>query len=115
MNTLERIEKELAEAKIKLKLAKAAQVVFDAFNNRERYSFENIVGDKHVLFGRDKIMMFAELQIKASDVKHFDEMYEINYDVKPSFTRELRLALQLIEKNYEFFRVVIEIFRENYK
>ena len=104
--TLKGLKAKLNEAKLNVKLGEAAELIIDAFYTQERFTYEvelcgreNITHRLYDGFNADHLLSCGRLQIKSSDVKHFESIYKIWYDKKSGLTDDLMRALKLYEKH----------------
>lgn len=111
MTTLETITNDLAEAKKKMKVALATEVVVRAFQNKEQYKFESYSGTQE-LFRRETLISCASLTITTDDVKHYNEIHKINLDAIPENTKEIMKALKIIEANDDLLGVILNVITE---
>tara|TARA_R110000751_G_scaffold15179_5_gene49016 strand:- start:2796 stop:3152 length:357 start_codon:yes stop_codon:yes gene_type:complete len=96
MTTLQKLQEELSQAKLNIKIAKSVTTIIEAFKNRENYTFESYTGTKR-LFNSDKLFSFWDLNISFKMIKNYEELYEINFDSKPLDTKELKSAIKFFE------------------
>ena len=106
--TLTQLKKELKAAQLNVKLGEAAVIIIDAFDNKERFTYEvelcgrdNLNHALYTGFDNDHFMSCGRLTMKVRTVKHFEDIYKIWYDKKSGLTDELMRALRLYEKHLD--------------
>lgn len=99
MTTIEKLTAELEEAKLKMKIAKACNLVVDAFLNKDDFKFETSSGTRHLFSESSYFFSCGSMALKAWNVKNYEELYKIVFDVAPTNTKGLRAAVKLIESN----------------
>ena len=109
MTTLETLKAELNQAKINVKFAQSIEIIFNAFDNKEAYSYNWYKDHVVTIFGND-ILMFAKLKVTYSSVKQYEEMSE----GKGEDVKELKKAVKFVESNKDT-NLLCELFASRYR
>lgn len=120
MTTLEKLTAELETAKMNIKFAKAAQLIIDTFNKRDEIRFEAMSGRFVELFDRGNFIHCGSLDLRDSQIKHFEEMHLLQFDKKADCIKGLRSALKLFtkhgeENNHKGWNILFDMAEEQIK
>ena len=114
MTTTEKINQELEQIKLKLKIAKACELVVDSFLNKDELYFTcPFTGNKIYAIKSENIFSCYRISLTSSQIKHFEDLHKISFDKKSGKTSKLYTALKLIEKNEDIsYSILSDIYDE---
>ena len=101
MRTTEKLQANLQKAKTEIKFAESIEIVLQAFQNRESYTFDMLSGRVKELFMFDSILKFGEIRISSKGIKGYEELHMIVFDEKPNNTKELKKVVKFIETHFD--------------
>lgn len=117
MTTIETLQKHLEETKRSIKFANACEIVIDAINKKEDYSYVcQYTNDKRELFEKDHIIEWAKISFSTSSIKYFCDMYKISNEesVTPKYKPVIN-AMRFILKNVDLKYLAYDIQEEKTK
>ncbi len=117
MTTIETLKANIETAKLELKIAEAAIIVADFWRRKDEFIFVGFSGEMKLF--KNELFLCGELNIDASDVKHWKSIFFINNDFQNNTVNKLMKALKFIEAqtkdNFKNDLLVKNVISENVK
>jgi len=116
MNTIEKLQKELETVKLSIKYANSAEIVINAFNNKNEFeSICKYTQRKTQLFSNDKIIYFGQFTFNLQDVKIFQSDLKFNNNVNSVNNSEFKKvinAMKFVLKNPNMIEIAFALNKE---